>query len=105
MSKNGMLDFVRGANTVKAGSEEEMKELVRKLRERGLGTLIPKYAKAFTYDYELHLASINRRPPDWDGKTLYVEIQPDKEEAGCYAYSEIGQKSWYGAEPISAEEL
>ena len=100
-----VLIFFQTGNVVQINNESEYVKFIRVMTNLGRKGLLP--SRKYSYEEMIRLYNLphNRsKHPNWDGKTLYAEFQPDKESIGFYPYTP-DVYDWYGVEPLSVNDI
>ena len=109
-SQRRLLAFLQNLNVVRIRDQKEWNRFVSFMIGCGLDDLLPHGFCRNAARGEIIEASKSdpHRPlrgEDWDGETLYAECQIGKGSIGIHPYTVKATVEWYGAEPLSVDDI
>ena len=104
-----LLKFLQNWNIIRIRDNEEFNRFGYIMLRHGLSSLMKGWAQ--TYPAQVfQTVKFNKgdrliETTEWDGKTFYAECQIGKESIGIYPYTYRATVEWYGAEPMSVDDI
>lgn len=104
-----LLKFLQNGNIIRIRDNEEFERFGSVMQSHGLLSLMKGGAQ--TYPAQVfQTVKFNKgdrliETAEWDGKTFYAECQIGKESIGIYPYTYRTTVEWYGADPMSVDDI
>ena len=104
-----LLKFFQNGNIIRIRNNEEFNRFGEIMLHHGLTPLVKGWAQSYP-DQVFQTIKFNGgdrliKSTEWDGKTFYAECQIGKEAIGIYPYTVRATVEWYGAEPMSIDDI